>query len=122
MGKTQKEPEKKKRIRIVMRDEDRKVLRKNLAAMFRQCGADDDMIADTITHGSLSMETWMQRWITHHTDYVEKGLTQDSFRMGFFAWIRYKVKAQVVEKLEITDETRKWADKAYGREQNEGKQ
>jgi hypothetical protein len=35
-----------------------------------------------------------------------------------FAWIRYKVKAQVVEKLEITEETRKWADKAYGRGQN----
>jgi hypothetical protein len=74
--------EKKKRVRIVMKDRDRKVLRKNLAAMFRQCGADDDMIADTITHGSLNMETWMQRWITHHTPYMEKGLTQDAFRMG----------------------------------------
>ena len=95
--------EKKKRVRIVMKDRDREVLRKNLAAMFKLCGADDSLIADTITHGSLNMETWIQRWITHHTPYMEKGLTQDAFRMGFFAWIRYKVKAEVVEKLEITE-------------------
>lgn len=121
MGETQKEPERKKRVRIVMKDSDREVLRKNLAAVFRLCGADDNLIADTITHGSLGMETWMQRWITHHTDYVKNGLTQDAFRMGFFAWIRYKVTAEVVDRLEITDETRKWADRVYGREQKEEK-
>ena len=96
-----------KRVRVVMKPVDKANLRRNLMTTFRTCGATDAQALRALTHGSLPMEVWIQRWICHHTDYPSAGLTEDNYRKGCFAWMYYKAVVEVVEKLDITDAVRK---------------
>lgn len=97
----------KKRIRVVMKQADKDDLRRNLLFTFKTCGATDAQALRALTHGSLPMEVWIQRWICHHTDYQTAGLTEDNYRKGCFAWIYYKATVDVADKLEVTESTRK---------------
>ena len=108
---------KKKRNRIVMKEADRQTIRKNLLFSFMHCGASEELAMDVITHGSLPMETWIQRYICHETDYVEKGLTEDNYRAGCFAWMAYKAMQEVVHGLKVTEETRELAAKVAKRKE-----
>ena len=92
--------------RICMRQSDKDALRRNLVFSLESCGVSRELAEKAITARNPSMEGWIQRWICHHTDYENEGLTEDSFRKGCGAWIVYKACVETPDKLEILPETR----------------
>lgn len=98
--------------RLVMRQEDRDTIRRNLMFGFRCWGASEEQALKSITNGSHGgMEVWIQRWITHNTDYVTSGMTEDVFRAGLFAWVYYKATAEVPAALKPDPEMKEMAER-----------
>lgn len=94
-----------------MRQEDRDTIRRNLMFGFRCWGASEEQALKAITNGSHGgMEVWIQRWITHNTDYVTSGMTEDVFRAGLFAWVYYKATAEIVTGLKPDESVKAQAE------------
>ena len=97
--------------RLVMRQEDRDTIRRNLMFGFRCWGASEEQALKAITNGSHGgMEVWIQRWITHNTEYVTSGMTEDVFRAGLFAWVYYKATAEIVTGLKPDESVKAQAE------------
>ena len=96
--------DKKKIVRIVMKDEDKEDILVNLVRNFMAVGATKEQAEACSNTGSVPMHLWISRWICHHTEYAETHeMTDAMFKKGLYAWIHYKATVEVLDKLELPE-------------------
>ena len=82
-----------------MEQKDKDDIKENLIRNFMFGGVSRERAEKCVTAGSVSMVTWISRWICHNTDYAQThALDNQKFRAGVYAWIEYKAIPNEVSK------------------------